>query len=357
MPRGIVSTGRRLAYLSAAFFVSLLLAIQVYGAPASEPAESGIDAVLETIRLTIPILQLSGSTGVSDCTAGDDENILRYFSHYSLDIAGIEHLFGAVEIGDYSIAVHVFVPDRPRATVVAVHGYYDHAGSLHHLIRYLTGESYAVLAFDFPGHGLSRGAAGDIEDFSAYLEVFTRLMIAAYEALPGPIHVVAHSMGAGIVAEYLLLDARPRAGQVVLIAPNIRSNRWALSRAAHAVMRPFADSVKRIFVASSRDAEFHDFRKHHDPLQVRRIPLRWFQELVEWQAGMIEYAESRTPLLVIQGTSDDTVDFRYNIDFLQDRFPDLELIWINGGEHHLINETPDIRDEVFASILAFLGGT
>ncbi len=285
-----------------------------------------------------------------------DEIAVNYFRHYGLDIPGVEHLFGSASIGKHIVAVHIFTPPKPAGTVLAVHGYYNHVGVLKHLINRLIDESFAVLTFDFPGHGLSSGETGHIEDFTENLEVFSRMMDIARVWLPNPVHVVAHSMGAGIATEYLLSTGIKDDQRFVLVSPNIRSNMWTLTRTAHALVSPFTSTVRRFFGPSSQDKEFLEFRKTHDPLQPCQIPVRWFEELIEWNAKMIEFGPDETSFLIIQGDSDDTVDFKYNISYYRVRFPNLELAWIRGGEHHLINELPAVREEVFGYISGYLSG-
>ena len=53
---------------------------------------------------------------------------------------------------------------------------------------------------------------------------------------------------------------------------------------------------------------------------------------------------------MIQGTDDDTVDWRYNLAILERLYPELELTLINGAKHHLVNETEIYRDEVFEKV-------
>ena len=317
---------------------------------------SEISLLLDELEDNLPDLDIGLSFAALTGVPVLDENLIQYFRYYDLDISGVEHFFGGVSIEEHRIATHIFLPLEPVGTVIIAHGYFDHVGAWNHAIRYLVGESFAVLAFDFPGHGLSSGETGYIEDFSEYLAVFSHFVDLARAQLPGPVHFVGHSMGAGIVIEYLLTYGKTDDQRVVLIAPSIRSSKWVLSRIGNFLIRSFTDSVSRAFRASSHDEEFLEFRKHLDPLQPRSIPMKWFEELVEWNSGMIEQGVSEMLLRVIQGTSDGTVDFRYNIRYLEDRFPNLDLIEIEGGEHHLINETPPMREEVFRFVGEYLRG-
>ncbi|HEC62742.1 MAG TPA: alpha/beta hydrolase [bacterium] len=342
--------------MSSVVCLALLLTTCASSAQDDTSPVSEISLLLEELEDSLPDLDIGLSLAELTDVPVLDENLIQYFRYYDLDIPGVEHFFGGVSIEEHRIAAHVFLPMEPVGTVVIAHGYFDHVGAWNHAIWYLVGESFAVLAFDFPGHGLSSGESGNIEDFSEYLAVFSRFVDLARAQLPGPVHFVGHSMGAGIVIEYLLTYGKTDDQRVVLIAPSIRSSKWVLSRIGNFLIRPFTNSVSRVFRASTHDKEFLEFRKYLDPLQPRNIPLQWFEELVEWNGRMVERGVSEAPLRVIQGTSDGTVDFSYNIGYLEDRFPNLDLIEIEGGEHHLINETPLMREEVFRLVGEYLRG-
>ncbi|MCX7787732.1 MAG: alpha/beta hydrolase, partial [Spirochaetes bacterium] len=69
--------------------------------------------------------------------------------------------------------------ERPRnhvrGTVFLVHGYLDHSGSWSPVIKKILSERFVVVALDLPGHGVSGGIRGDIEDFSQYGEAVRRV--------------------------------------------------------------------------------------------------------------------------------------------------------------------------------------
>ena len=58
--------------------------------------------------------------------------------------------------------------------------------------------------YDHPGHGLSSGARASIDDFSEYVSVLEDFLRIARVHLPGPYHLVAHSMGGAVTLDYLL---------------------------------------------------------------------------------------------------------------------------------------------------------
>jgi alpha-beta hydrolase superfamily lysophospholipase len=56
---------------------------------------------------------------------------------------------------------------------------------------------------------------------------------------------------------------------------------------------------------------------------------------------------------VVQGQSDQTVDWKYNMQILERLF-EPEVLYIPEARHHLVNESAAIRAQIFAAIDAEL---
>jgi alpha-beta hydrolase superfamily lysophospholipase len=101
----------------------------------------------------------------------------------------------------------------PRAVVVLVHGYAEHAGRYAHTGERLAREGYAVHAFDLRGHGRSDGDTALVKSFGQYLDdlrLFIRRVRGAHSGLP--LFVLGHSMGGAIVTLYAAVDRPPVQG-------------------------------------------------------------------------------------------------------------------------------------------------
>ena len=61
---------------------------------------------------------------------------------------------------------------------------------------------------------------------------------------------------------------------------------------------------------------------------------------------------------VVAGQSDNnkTIDWEYNIKFLEGKFSDAQVSMIEGAGHELFNESAKIRKEVFSQISSYLEG-
>ena len=274
-----------------------------------------------------------------------DPLIRAYFAYYCLDFPAVTHLFGTFAAAGETIAAHVFQPPSSRATVIAVHGYYDHVGTWRYAIEYLTTRGFTVAIFDQIGHGLSSGRRATIDDFARYRDVFDEFLTLCRIHLAGPLHLVGHSMGAAVIVDALLQRA-PAVGRVVLLAPLIRSAHWQLSCVFNSLLGVAVDSLPRVFRKNSSDPEFVNFVRR-DPLQARVVPLQWFRALARWNGEIQSTQSSDKPLRMIQGASDRVVDWHYNLAFLKRRFPGARIDILDGGGHQLINEAPVLRNRVF----------
>jgi len=277
------------------------------------------------------------------------------FNHfYRLEFPEITHISGYSSLNDYNIATHFFKPDNPIGTVLAVHGYYDHVGIERNLISHLLKQKYTVVAFDLPGHGLSSGDKADIDDFSDYSSILLELYeLVIYEFNP-PFHIIGHSTGSAIILDGLLANEFGRISKVILASPLIHSNHWNLSKAGNLFSDIFVDEVPRIFRKNSSNDEYLDFIKYRDPLQYRKVPLNWFKSLSRWNQKISMSSGSDKDVLVIQGDSDITVDWKYNLEFITDKFQNSRIIMIEGGNHQLYNEREEIRDRVFETMIEYL---
>lgn len=285
-----------------------------------------------------------------------------YRSYYHLNfehqIPGLKVQAGQVHVGGFDIVVQCFVPAMPRATVLLVHGYYDHVGIFDHVIDALLQRDFAVLTFDLPGHGLSSGPRATIYNFHQYQPVLQKLVRLAQGQLPKPWHFVAQSTGAAIVSEYLLnftdLPERLPFTSAVLMAPLVRPVNWWLNRRLHAVMAPWKDYVPRKYKKSSSDPAFLRFTLDADPLQPRFLSSKWVGALKQWIPFIERHAPLRFPVLMIQGEDDRTVDWRHNTAVLKSKFLPSEVYVVPAMRHQVVNEAAGFRAQVFKRMNHFL---
>ncbi|MBM3108391.1 MAG: alpha/beta hydrolase [Pseudomonas sp.] len=284
-----------------------------------------------------------------------------YQRFYGLDLPArkdaVQRWLGRFEAAGYELVGQVWLPAAPVATLVLLHGFYDHMGLYRHVIDWALDQSYAVIACDLPGHGLSSGARASIDDFADYQQV----LLALFEQgraldLPQPWHLCGQSTGGAIVIDHLLYGdgQSPAQGEVILLAPLVRPRAWRWSKLSYRLLRPFVNGIARRFSENSNDPTFLPFLQT-DPLQPRRLPTAWVGALVEWVKRIEAAPASMRRPLIIQGQSDMTVDWPHNLKVLQEKFAAPQILLIPEARHHLVNELPAIRQRYFEFIDQRLG--
>lgn len=275
---------------------------------------------------------------------------LAYRDFYGFgDLQAGHSRLGVIDVGGYRIALQAWWPQTPRATLVLLHGYYDHSALYRHVIEWALGLGFAVLTFDLPGHGLSSGARASIDDFAEYQLVLQAVLAeAAALDLPQPWHLFGQSTGGAILIDYLLTGRpRPEIGETILLAPLVRPRAWAWSQLSYRLLKPFVSEIPRRFSENSNDAEFIDFIQNRDPLQPRNLPTAWVGALSRWVPRIERAPASPRSPLIVQGEADMTVDWPHNLALLQEKFAEPRILRLPEARHHLANETPTLRQRYF----------
>ena len=276
----------------------------------------------------------------------------RYYGiEFEKHQANLQHRVGTVASRHYSLAVHLWQQPAATGNLLLVHGYFDHTGLFGKLIEYGLSRNCNVLVFDLPGHGLSTGEAAAIDDFGAYGRAIADVLYKV--PLPDlPLWVMGQSTGCAALVEYARNYPWPFAAAVML-APLVRPVSWLRVRVGHMLLQHFIDSIPREFRENSSDREFLEFVQR-DPLQSQRISLRWIKALRHWLASLPQEDLRAGPALILQGDSDGTVDWRYNMTVMEKLFPGSKIEYLPGAGHHLANESATQREHYLGLVDAYL---
>jgi lysophospholipase len=274
---------------------------------------------------------------------------------YNIDFedrqSDLSHLFGFIPSGDYSLAVHFWSSPDARANLLLLHGYFDHSGLFNKLIEWALAQRCNVLIFDLPGHGLSSGEPAVIDDFADY-SLAIKDVLAGVDLPPLPLWVMGQSTGCAALFDFAKKYDWPFTA-TVLLAPLIRPANWFGVRLGHRLLCHFIDALQRNFSANSSDQAFLAFLRR-DPLQSRRLSLRWVGALRRWLSNLPQRDLGVGAALIVQGDNDATVDWRYNLRFVCRLFPGSRVKYLSGAGHQLANETRDYRREYLRDVADWL---
>lgn len=294
--------------------------------------------------------------------------IQSYRRLYGLDTLACEHWQGYIEMPLFKLHVQVFQPtlrsaeDQIKGTVFLLHGYLEHSGIYQPIIREILEQGFSVLTYDLPGHGLSNGSPASIQNFDHYQHVLHAVHQYVRQAsqLPQPWLGIGQSTGGAIWLHHLLEFAErrenPYVDRVLLLSPLIRpaKSSWWHNSVGLGIIRRIKREVPRHFRRNNHNPEFLRFVRLKDPLQPRMMGMDWILAMSKWMQEMEQRPACRIPVWLAQGAQDQTVDWRYNIEFIRRKFRLQTLLMLEEGSHQLINERADIRAALTGLIPAFL---
>jgi alpha-beta hydrolase superfamily lysophospholipase len=247
--------------------------------------------------------------------------------------------------------------DNLKAGVVFVHGLGEHLGRYSTWIKKLAGDGIAFTGVDLPGHGKSDGRRGVIKNYALIHEMIDVLTGEFLKTFPGiPVFLYGHSLGGGIVLEYIV-SSSPEINGAVVTSPWIKLSfepdkaRLVLAGVMNSILpslvQPSGLNVDHI----SHDKAVVDKYKS-DPLVHGSISVSLFHSAVA--AGNYALANARDlkiPVLLMHGSEDKITSPDASREFAS-KSDKVELkIW-EGGYHELHNEL--FSEEVYLYIINWM---
>lgn len=291
-------------------------------------------------------------------------DIQAYCRLYGFDQLNCEHWQGYIKMPLFKLHVQVFQPkvEKIQGTVCLLHGYLEHSGIYQPIIKELLEQGFSVVTYDLPGHGLTDGSPANIKSFDHYQNVLHAVYQYVKNAsqLPKPWVGIGQSTGGAIWMHHLLEYAQRRENPIVervlLLSPLVRpaKSAWWHNSIGLGIIRRIKREVPRHFRRNNHNPEFLRFVRLKDPLQPRMMGMDWILAMSKWMQEMEARPACRIPVWLAQGALDETVDWRYNIEFIRQKFRLQTLLMLEEGSHQLINERADIRAALTGLIPAFL---
>ena len=79
--------------------------------------------------------------------------------------------------------------------------------------------------------------------------------------------------------------------------------------------------------------------------------MQWFAAAENWAKQFEACGGSNYPVNIIQGTSDQTLDWKYNLEVFEKKLPNMQLQIIENAYHHMANEEPKLRKQIFEAMI------
>ncbi|MGR3627154.1 MAG: alpha/beta fold hydrolase [Limimaricola sp.] len=277
-------------------------------------------------------------------------------------------------------AVHWPGP-RSRGTVLILTGRTEYAEKYGRVAADLAARGFGCATLDWRGQGLSDRAHGDpmrghVRSFADYQADLDALLAHVAElGLPGPFHMLAHSMG-GCIGLRALMRQTPFATACftapmwgVLMRPTLRVAAWGLSSASRLVGLSHLPSPGRSATLEeaaeaaeanmlTRDAESFGWVRAqvaaHPELGLAAPSLHWLHEALRETRALARLPSPDIPCLTLLGDEEWVVDSARVRDRMR-RWPGAELEIVEGGRHELLIEDAATRGARLDRIAAHFG--
>ncbi|MCX7566399.1 alpha/beta hydrolase [Sulfitobacter sp. F26169L] len=274
------------------------------------------------------------------------------------------------------IRLGVWSPQGARGTVLIFPGRTEYIEKYGVAAEEFAARGLASIAVDWRGQGLADRMlddrlTGHVDHFPDYQKDVATVMRAARTLnLPRPYFLVAHSMGGSIglraVMEGLAVQAAAFTGPMwgIHISPRMRLPAAMLStfmpkigqghrlpygttREPYVLTAPFDDNML------TTDVEMYDMMRDqitaHPDLQLGGPSYIWLREALAETAHLAQRAAPNLPCITFVGSNERIVDVP-RINTRMENWKGGQYRTIEGGEHEVLMEIPDIRTHVFDEI-------
>lgn len=207
---------------------------------------------------------------------------------------------------------HQWTIDKPKAQILFVHGYCEHAGRYTSEAQFFNEAGYDFHAYDQRHHGLSEGSPKSyIQEFSSYIDDL-ELFIKSKASNDNAVILMAHSMGSLVMVSYLLerTPSLPQLKGIVLSAPFLQPDRNTapILQKLAVVIGTLLPKLKTVGIDSnaiSRDE--NEVNKYvNDPLNYagKIFARSGYQLLRQMKQIRKKFHKLTLPILIMHGTDD-----------------------------------------------------
>lgn len=235
----------------------------------------------------------------------------------------------------------------PKAIILLVHGLGEHSSRYEHVAEFFTHYGFAILAADRAGHGKSGGKRGHVAKYEHVFDDIVKLHSEATRKFPQvPVILYGHSMGGGIVIDYLLNKKHTGLKAVVATSPLLEP-----AFKPPAVLLFIGKIMRSIYPGFTQNNQLDVNQISKDKTVVAAYvndPLNHGKITSECALGMLESGNNSLqnvgkvslPLLLIHGDKDGLTSHKATEQFAAKASGDVTLkIWKDG--FHELHNDPD----------------
>ncbi|MEI6047582.1 MAG: lysophospholipase [Bacteroidota bacterium] len=244
-----------------------------------------------------------------------------------------------------------------RAVILFVHGIGEHIHRYDYWAGLFNKEGIGFIGVDLPGHGRSDGRRGNIKSYALLGEMIEILLGSCKKTFPGiPVFIYGHSLGGGIVLDYIL-RRNPKVKGAIVTSPWLRLS-FEPSRGKRILATVMKNLLPGLIQPSglivthiSHDENVVEKYKT-DPLVHGKISVSLFHgAMTAAKYSLTHASELKIPLLIMHGSDDLLTSPEGSREFAGKTGLANLKIW-DGGYHELHNEP--FKDEVFKYIMEWI---
>ena len=126
------------------------------------------------------------------------------------------------------------------------------------------------------------------------------------------------------------------------------------SKGTYKIYIKFTKKIPRFYRKNSSDKDYLVFNKTQDYLHCKHLSLDWVKALFDWNKQVEAMPACEREVRVVQGDKDGTVDWTYNLQMIEKKFPNADIKMISGANHELFNEAYAYKQAALESISDYL---
>jgi alpha-beta hydrolase superfamily lysophospholipase len=247
--------------------------------------------------------------------------------------------------------------ENTKAVIILIHGLGEHIQRYIYWADLFKKEGFGFVGVDLPGHGRSEGKRGNIKSYALIGEMIDILLKSCNQTFPGiPVYIYGHSLGGGIVLDYLL-RRKPRVKGAIVTSPWLRLSfepariklimSSVMKNLLPGLIQPSGLNVSHI---SHDEAVVEKYKT--DPLVHGKISVSLFHgAMTAAKYSLTHASELKVRTLILHGSDDMITSPEGSREFAEKTGMAELKIW-EGGYHELHNEP--FKDEVFKYIMNWI---